>query len=214
MRRSTFLMAGLVGTLVLAMFAGRVTSLLAQSGSGAGAALPAEALAAFEFRSIGPTIHTGRIQDVAIDSKNPSVWYVASAFGGVWKTQNRGITFEHLTNGIDAFTMCCVVIDPKDSNVIWVGSGENASQRSAHFGDGIYKSTDAGKTFKNVGLKASEHIGKIVVDPRNSNVVWVAAQGPLFSEGGERGLYKTADGGQTWTASLTINKDTGVTSAR
>jgi photosystem II stability/assembly factor-like uncharacterized protein len=138
---------------------------------------------------------------------------VASAFGGVWKTMNRGITFEPLTVGIDSFTMCCVVVDPKDSNVVWVGSGENASQRSAHFGDGVYKSTDAGKTFKNVGLKASEHLGKIVIDPRNSNVVWVAAQGPLFTEGGggDRGLYKTTDGGATWTRSLEINATTGVT---
>ncbi len=165
----------------------------------------------FEFRNLGPTLHTGRIQDVAIDPRNPSIWYVASAFGGVWKTVNRGITFEPLTNGLDAFTMCCVVIDPRDSNVIWVGSGENTSQRSAHFGNGVYKSTDAGRTFRNVGLRTSEHIGRIVVDPRNSNVVWVAAQGPLFADGGERGLYKTTDGGQTWSASLTINKDTGVT---
>ena len=180
------------------------------AGQSGGASLSTEALSSFEFRNLGPTLHTGRIQDVAIDPRNPSVWYVASAFGGVWKTVNRGITFEPLTNGIDAFTMCCVVIDPKDSNVIWVGSGENTSQRSAHFGDGVYKSIDAGKTFRNVGLKTSEHIGRIVVDPRNSNVVWVAAQGPLFADGGERGLYKTTDGGQTWTASLTINQDTGV----
>lgn len=103
-----------------------------------------------------------------------------------------------------------MVVDPKDSNIVWVGSGENGSQRSAHFGDGVYKSTDAGKTFKNMGLKTSEHIGKIIVDPRNSNTVWVASQGPLFSEGGERSLYKTTDGGNTWTAALTITKDTGV----
>jgi photosystem II stability/assembly factor-like uncharacterized protein len=178
-----------------------------------GGRVTAEALGALTLRNIGPTIDTGRVQDVAIDPKNTNIWYVASAFGGVWKTMNRGITFEPLTNGIDSFTMCCVVVDPKDSNTIWVGSGENASQRSAHFGDGVYKSTDAGKTFKNVGLKSSEHIGKIVIDPRNSNVVWVASQGPLFTEGGggERGLYKTTDGGATWTASLTINATTGVT---
>ncbi len=173
-------------------------------------AFDAASLSALEFRNLGPTLHTGRVQDVAIDPRHPDVWYVASAFGGVWKTTNRGITFEPLTNGIDAFTMCCVVVDPKDSNVVWVGSGENTSQRSAHFGDGVYKSTDAGRTFRNVGLRTSEHIGRILIDPRNSNVVWVAAQGPLFSEGGERGLFKTTDGGQTWTPSLTIDKDTGV----
>ena len=108
--------------------------------------------------------------------------------------------------------MCCVVIDPKDSNTIWVGSGENASQRSAHFGDGVYKSTDAGKSWKNVGLKTSEHTGKIVIDPRNSNVVWVAAQGPLFTEGGggDRGLYKTTDGGASWTRVLNVSDDTGI----
>ena len=110
--------------------------------------------------------------------------------------------------------MCCVVIDPKDSNVIWVGSGENEGQRSAHYGDGIYKSTDAGKSFKNMGLKLSEHIGKIAIDPRNSNVVWVGAQGPLFTEagGGERGLFGTKDGGATWTkVDLPIGQYAGVT---
>src|SRR5262245_1756486 len=186
-------------------------AVFARQGAGTAPGFNADTLSALQFRNLGPTLHTGRIQDVAIDPKNPSVWYVASAFGGVWKTVNRGITFEPLTNGISSFTMCCVVVDPKDSNVVWVGSGENASQRSAHFGDGVYKSTDAGKSFKNMGLKTSEHLGRIVIDPRNSNVVWVAAQGPLFAEGGERGLYKTTDGGETWIASLTINKDTGVT---
>src|SRR6185436_19792487 len=112
-----------------------------------------------------------------------------------------------------SFTLCCVVVDPKDSSVVWVGSGENASQRSAHFGDGVYKSTDAGKTWKNVGLKNSEHIGKIIIDPRNSNVVYVASQGPLWSAGGERGLYKTTDGGATWNAVLTISADTGISDA-
>ena len=171
--------------------------------------LNADTLKALTFRNLGPTLNNGRVVDVEIDPKNSNVWYVASAFGGVWKTINRGITFEPIF-GDYHFTTCCVVVDPKDSNIVWVGSGENASQRSAHWGDGVYKSTDAGKTFKNMGLKTSEHIGKIIVDPRNSNTVWVASQGPLFSEGGERSLYKTTDGGATWSAALTISKDTGI----
>src|SRR5438132_8848752 len=148
MKRVTFVLAAAIALTVAAAARQNTT------------ALSSDSLSALVFRNIAPTIHTGRIQDVAIDPKNSSIWYVASAFGGVWKTQNRGITFEPLTSGIDAFTMCCVVIDPKDSNVIWLGSGENGSQRSAHFGNGVFKSTDAGKTFKNVGLRQSEHIGR------------------------------------------------------
>ena len=172
--------------------------------------LTADALQGLALRSIGPALTTGRVVDVKIDPKNPSVWYVVSAFGGLWKTTNRGITFTPIFDDNGVFTLCCMAIDPRDSNVLWLGTGENNSQRSAHFGDGIYKSTDAGKTWKRMGLATSEHIGDVVVDPRNSNVVYVAAQGPLFSEGGERGLYKTTDGGATWTAVLTISKDTGI----
>ena len=174
------------------------------------AGLTANSLKGLELRSIGPTLTTGRVQDVEIDPRNPGVWYVASAFGGLWKTENRGITFTPIFDSGGSFTLCCVVIDPKDSNVIWLGTGENTSQRSAHFGDGVYKSTDAGKTWKRVGLQASEHIGKILIDPRKTSIVYVAAQGPLFSAGGERGLYKTVDGGETWTAILTISPDTGI----
>ena len=116
------------------------------------AGLTANALKGLELRSIGPTLTTGRVQDIEIDPKNPSVWYVASAFGGLWKTENRGITFTPIFDSGGSFTLCCVVIDPKDSNVVWLGTGENTSQRSAHFGDGVYKSTDAGKTWKRVGL--------------------------------------------------------------
>ena len=170
-------------------------------------------LKGLELRSLGPGLTTGRVQDIEIDPRDPDVWYVASAFGGLWKTTNRGISFEPIFD-VDhpAFNLCCVVIDPKDSNVLWLGTGENKSQRSAHFGDGIYKSTDAGKTWARVGLAASEHIGAILIDPRNTNTVWVAAQGPLFSAGGERGVYKTTDGGATWTRVLHVNDDTGFTS--
>jgi photosystem II stability/assembly factor-like uncharacterized protein len=176
--------------------------------------LTAARFEAMTVRNIGPGLVTGRVVDIEIDPKNPSTWYVASAFGGLWKTVNRGISFEEVfprTGEVEAFSLCCVVVDPKDSNVVWLGTGENNSQRSAHFGTGLYKSTDAGKSWKLAGLEKSEHIGKIAIDPRNSNVVWVAAQGPLFSEGGERGVYKTTDGGATWNRVLNVNDDTGFT---
>jgi photosystem II stability/assembly factor-like uncharacterized protein len=165
----------------------------------------------FQFRSIGPGLTTGRIQDVAIDPKNPSVWYVAAASGNLWKTDNRGNTWTPAFDEYGAFSLGAVTVDPKDSNVVWLGAGENANQRSVSFGDGVYKSTDAGKTWKRMGLENSEHIQNIVVDPRNSSVVYVTAIGPLWAAGGDRGLYKTTDGGNTWKAVLTIGPDTGVT---
>lgn len=173
--------------------------------------LDASRLEGIAWRSIGPGFVTGRIADVEIDPRNTNLWYVASAFGGLWKTENRGVSFTPIFDEGPSFNLCCVVIDPRNSDVIWLGTGENHSQRSAHFGDGVYKSTDAGKTWNRVGLETSEHIGKIVIDPRNSSVVYVASQGPLFSAGGERGLYKTTDGGRTWMAVLTISENTGVT---
>src|SRR5687768_12481076 len=197
----------------------RQTSILIVAMAMAAAAIPSgqgqdrlseQTLAGIELRGIGPGFVTGRVQDVAIDPKNTNVWYVASAFGGLWKTENRGISFTPIFDQGPSFNLCCVVIDPKDSNVIWLGTGENTSQRSDHFGDGLYKSLDAGKTWKQAGLPSSEHIGSIVIDPRNSNVVYVGAQGPLWSAGGERGLYKTTDGGATWTRVLHISDDTGI----
>ena len=180
--------------------------------------LNADVFATLKVRNIGPALVTGRVVDIEIDPKNPSTWYVASAFGGLWKTTNRGITFEEIfpikeSGEAQGFNLCCVVVDPKDSNIVWLGTGENNSQRSAHYGTGLYKSTDAGKTWKMVGLDKSEHIGKIVIDPRNSNVVWVAAQGPLFTEegGGDRGIFKTTDGGATWTRNFHVNDTTGFT---
>ncbi len=173
--------------------------------------LTADTLSALAFRSLPTNVVTGRVQDIEIDPNDPNVWYVATAFGGLWKTVNRGISFEPMFDDYPAHNMCCVVVDPKDSNIVWLGTGENASQRSAHFGDGIYKSTDAGKTWTRSGLAASEHIGKILVDPNDSNIVWVAAQGPLFSDGGERGVYKTTNGGATWERVLHVNESTGFT---
>jgi photosystem II stability/assembly factor-like uncharacterized protein len=194
----------------LAAIAATMTLSARPAAQGGADRMTADALKGLAFRSIGPAISTGRVQDIAIDSKSPDTWYVATAFGGLWKTTNRGTTFTPLFDDGGSFTLCCVVIDPKNSNVIWLGTGENASQRSAHFGDGIYKSTDAGKTWKHVGLATSEHIGQIVIDPRNSDVVFVASQGPLWSAGGERGLYKTTDGGTTWDRVLFVSDDTGI----
>ncbi|MEX0892001.1 MAG: hypothetical protein WEB88_07505, partial [Gemmatimonadota bacterium] len=174
-------------------------------------ALDATTLATIEARSLGPGLVTGRIADIAIDPRDTNVWYVATAFGGVWKTDNRGLSFEPIFDDGGTHNMCCIVIDPEDSNVLWLGTGENHSQRSAHFGDGLYKSTDAGESWRRVGLASSEHIGAIRIDPRDSDVVYVAAQGPLFSAGGDRGLYRTSDGGATWDRVLFVSDDTGIT---
>src|SRR5437868_1661025 len=167
--------------------------------------------AGLELRELGPALTSGRIIDLAVDPRDVRVWYIATAGGGVWKTTNAGTSFAPIFDKEKSFSIGCVTIDPHDSLVVWVGSGENNSQRSVSMGDGVYKSIDGGKSWKNVGLEKSEHISKIVVDPRDSNVVYVAAQGPLWAPGGDRGLYKTADGGKTWTPSLTISENTGVT---
>lgn len=173
--------------------------------------MTASTFAGLEFRNIGPAVVGGRIIDVAVDPRTPTTWYVAAASGGVWKTTNAGITWAPIFEGQGSFSIGCLAVDPKNPLVVWVGTGENNSQRSVSYGDGVYKSTDGGKSWENVGLKKSEHIGKIVIDPRDSNVVYVAAQGPLWAPGGDRGLYKTTDGGKTWKAVLTISENTGVT---
>lgn len=137
---------------VLAMCAASTVMTARQNGAASPDGLTATVLQGLELRSIGPALSTGRVQDVAIDPKHPDTWYVATAFGGLWKTINRGITFTPVFDDGGSFTLCCVVVDPKDSNVVWLGTGENASQRSAHFGDGIYKLVDAGKTWKQMGI--------------------------------------------------------------
>src|SRR3954469_25936391 len=172
--------------------------------------LTADTFRDYAFRSIGPGVTTGRISDVAVDPKNPSVWYVASAAGNLFKTENRGNTWTAIFDDYGSYSLGAVVVDPRDSNVVWLGTGENNNQRSVSYGDGVYKSTDAGLTWRRMGLENSEHIQNIVVDPRNSNTVYVTAIGPLWNPGGYRGLYKTMDGGQTSKAILTISPDTGV----
>ena len=163
-----------------------------------------------KWRSIGPAIASGRITDFAVNFERSSEYYVATASGGIWKTVNSGTTYQPIFDKQGSYSIGCITIDPNNPFVIWVGTGENNSQRSVGYGDGVYRSRDGGKNWENMGLKNSQHIGKIVVDPRNSNIVYVASQGPLWKAGGDRGLYKTTDGGKTWKAVLTISQHTGV----
>jgi photosystem II stability/assembly factor-like uncharacterized protein len=171
----------------------------------------ADTFSGLELRGLGPALMSGRVVDVAKNPDDPSVWYVAVASGGVWKTENNGTTWKPIFDEYGSYSIGCVTVDPSNPHIVWVGTGENNSQRSAGYGDGVYKSLDGGESFQQVGLEASEHIGKIVLDPRDSNVVWVAAQGPLWAPGGDRGLYKSTDGGATWTQALEIGENTGVT---
>jgi photosystem II stability/assembly factor-like uncharacterized protein len=168
---------------------------------------------AMELRNIGPAYMSGRISDIAVDQNNPSTWYTAVASGGIWKTVNAGTTWIPIFDKQAVYSTGDVTIDPSNSDIIWVGTGENNGGRHISFGDGVYKSLDGGKTWKNMGLKKSERISEIIIHPTDSNIVWVSAQGPLWTGSGERGLYKTTDGGKTWKQVLkTEDKWTGVTS--
>jgi photosystem II stability/assembly factor-like uncharacterized protein len=164
-----------------------------------------------KLRSIGPAIASGRIAAFAVHPADASHYYVAVASGGVWKTTNAGTTWTPVFDHEGSYSIGAIALDPKNPHVVWVGTGENNSQRSVSYGDGVYRSDDGGKSWTNVGLKSSEHIGQILIDPRNSDVVYVAAQGPLWSPGGDRGLYKTVDGGKKWKKVLSISENTGVT---
>jgi photosystem II stability/assembly factor-like uncharacterized protein len=163
-----------------------------------------------KFRNIGPAFTSGRIGDLAVNPNNPFEYYVAVASGGVWKTTNAGTTFTPIFDGEGSYSIGCITLAPSNENIVWVGTGENNNQRSVAYGDGVYKSEDGGKSWKNMGLKTSEHIGKIIVHPTNSDIVYVATYGPLWSAGGERGVYKTIDGGKTWERILHISDNTGV----
>ncbi|MBC7775316.1 MAG: glycosyl hydrolase [Phycisphaerae bacterium] len=162
-----------------------------------------------KFRSLGPAVTSGRISDFAVNPRNQAEYYVAVASGGVWKTINAGTTYTPIFDGQGSYSIGCVVLDPSNPNVVWVGSGENNNQRSVAYGDGVYKSENGGKTWKNMGLKNSEHIANIVVDPSNPSTVFVAAYGPVWSDGGERGVYKSTNGGESWTCVKSVSDYTG-----
>ena len=166
-------------------------------------------LASIPLRAIGPAYPSGRISDFAfLDGDHH--YLVATASGGLWVTENRGTTWKPIFDSLGSYALGVVEVAPSDKGTIWVGTGENNAQRSVGFGDGVYKSTDGGKTWNNMGLKDSGHISQIWIDPEDANTVIVAAQGPLWNAGGDRGLYKTTDGGKSWNRILEIDENTGI----
>jgi photosystem II stability/assembly factor-like uncharacterized protein len=171
----------------------------------------AKASAALPLRSVGPSLMSGRLADIAVHPTAPGIWYVAAGSGGVWKTTNAGTTWTPIFEDQPSYSIGEITLDPTNPDVVWVGTGENVSGRHVGWGDGVYRSRDAGRTWQRMGLPRSEHIGRILVDPRDGNRVLVAAEGPLWAAGGERGVYRSTDGGDTWTPVLQIDENTGVT---
>jgi photosystem II stability/assembly factor-like uncharacterized protein len=173
-----------------------------RGGRGAQEPINAMTFAGLRARNVGPVFISGRISQIAVFPDSPSHYLIAEASGGVWLTHNNGTTWTPVFDNQGSYSIGTIAIDPKNPSIVWVGTGENNNQRSVSYGDGVYKSEDGGRTWRNVGLKKTEHIARIVVDPKDSNIVYVAAPGPLWKGGGERGLYKTTDGGKTWSESL------------
>ncbi len=173
------------------------------------AQLPESLLGNLKPRAVGPAAMGGRTVDFAVFESDPAIFYAASASGGLLKTINAGNTWENVFDSQGSVSIGDVAIHPRDYNVIWVGTGEANNRQSSSWGDGIYKSTDGGRTWKYMGLRESRHIGRIVVDPVDSDIVYVAALGRLWGPNRERGVYKTTDGGLNWQQVLTINEDAG-----
>ncbi|MBC35707.1 MAG: glycosyl hydrolase [Bacteroidetes bacterium] len=174
------------------------------------AAISSGKVSGLKLRSIGPAFTSGRISDFAVNPNNPSEYYVAVSSGNVWKTVNNGTTWSAIFEKYGSYAMGVITLDPNNSNVVWLGTGENNHQRVIGYGNGVFKSMDGGKSWKNMGLKESRQIGGIVVDPNDSNVVYVAAEGSIWGPGGERGLYKSVDGGENWEKVLEISEHTGI----
>jgi photosystem II stability/assembly factor-like uncharacterized protein len=200
----------LLFALVLATLSLSAQAPPAQGEAGAQDPWSAATFSNFRLRAIGPAIMSGRISHIAVHPEHKQTWYVGVASGGVWKTTNAGVTFTPVFQNENSYSIGAVVIDSKVPSTIWVGTGEANNQRSVGYGDGVYRSDDAGRTWRNVGLQNSQHIGRLVIDPRDSNVVFAAAYGPLWSPGGDRGLYRTDDGGANWKEVLDISENTGI----
>jgi photosystem II stability/assembly factor-like uncharacterized protein len=200
------LVAGLAAAVVLALASVPLTGQSAQGPAAAPAAGPFDAL---HFRQIGPASMSGRISDLAVYEANPAVFYVGTAHGGIWKTVNAGTTFEPQFQQQGLMSIGDVTISQSNPDLVWVGTGESNNRQSTSWGDGVYKSTDGGKTYVHMGLRTSRHIHRIAIDQRDTNVVFAAATGSLWGPGGERGVFKTADGGRIWKHVLKVDDDTG-----
>ena len=210
MRPTQLLLAGMALSLIAASALGVKLEEAGDQKATNDPLMSADTFAGLKLRSIGPALMAGRIGDFAVDPNNRAHYFAAVCSGGVWKTTNAGTTWTPVFDEEGSFSIGCVTMDPRNPSVVWVGTGENNSQRSVAFGDGVYRSRDGGAHWENLGLKESEHIGMILIDPRDSDTVYVAAQGPLWRAGGDRGLYKTTDGGAHWERILHVSDDTGV----
>jgi photosystem II stability/assembly factor-like uncharacterized protein len=210
MKLNYFIMAALVMLMLSISYPAFPQAKKKEKAQAADTLINAQLIGGLSFRSIGPAWASGRIADFAVNPSNPAQYVVGVASGNVWKTDNNGITWNPIFEKYGAYSIGDVELDPNNPNVIWVGTGENNHQRALGYGDGIYKSLDGGESFTNMGLKDSRQIGGIVIDPRNTNVVFVACEGSAWGPGGDRGLYKTSDGGKTWKRMLEISENTGV----
>jgi photosystem II stability/assembly factor-like uncharacterized protein len=181
-----------------------------EDSSSGGSGLNSGTFSGLRFRNIGPAHSSGRVAAFAVNPEDPTEYYVGVASGNIWKTVNNGTTYTPIFENYGSYAIGAMEMDPNNPHVVWAGTGENNSQRALGYGDGVYKTEDGGRSWKNMGLKESRQIGKILIHPGNSDVVYVAAEGSVWGPGGERGIYKTTDGGKTWNAVLTISENTGV----
>ncbi len=213
MQKSTYLILAAAGMLSFSTLAQDIKptseKALQESVDKHKAMLASTPLKEFKARNVGPTNMSGRIVDLEV-ANNTNTFYIAAASGGVWKTEDNGQSFTPIFDHQGALGMGAMALSPSDNNVLWVGTGEDNSSRSTYAGAGVYKSTDAGKTWQHMGLIHSQHIGQILIHPTNPDVVWVGAMGGLYSKNKERGVYKTTDGGKTWKKVLYIDDNTGI----